>query len=194
MKPTTHRKPINLRLASLTLIALLSVQFLAGCFSPSQIHDGFVVAEAGLASSIQILTPVAPKIAAKLIDIKPVLKAADDATTAYFAAPGATTTEKAQAALAALSVALDEVYTLAGVDPKILAIVEAFVAVANTWLTVAQGHLPPAASGMASAAPQAQASGRRALPTVPGAKSPEDLKAYFNAKVIAAGHADSVIH
>lgn len=175
---------------ALLLITLACVPMISGCFSPAQIHEGFVLAESGLDSTVRILGPTNPALAEKIKLARPLVDAADNALAVYFAGKNQTNADKAQSALAALSAALDDIYTIAGVDPKILAVVEAFIAVANTWIIVSQGHLPPAPP---SAKTQTRVSGGRTLPTVPGAKSAKDLRKYFNDRVTAAGHTEGVI-
>lgn len=176
-------------LLAFNMIALLMVGMI-GCFSPSQIHEGFTLAEAGLNSTVRILTPTNPGLAGRIAKVEPLVQAADTALAVYFSGKNSTNAEKAQSALAALSSALDDIYTEAGVDPKVLAIVEGFIAVANTWIIVAQGHLPPASP---AASAQARVSGGRTLPTVPGAKSAKDLRKHFNSRMVAAGHSEGTI-
>lgn len=177
------------RLLAFNMIGLLMVGMI-GCFTPSQIHEGFTLAEAGLNSTVRILTPTNPAFAAKVALIEPFIKAADSAMTIYFSGPNATNADKAQSALAALSSALDDLYTQAHVDPAILATVEGVIAIVNTWLIVSQGHLPPVPP---TASAQARVSGGRTLPTVPGAKSAKDLRKHFNSHMVAAGHPEGTI-
>lgn len=190
----TRKQPITLRIASATLIALLSVMSLTSC-TDQQIADSFAVAESALTATSAILLPVNPGIAEALGVGGKLVADANSAYLAYESAPAsekATAAGKVQAAIAAaqgnLSALLADVRVK---SPEAVGYITAYIAVANTVLTLIVNHLPKASGTVAVAS--ARVVGGSELPLVAGAKSAADLKKYFNSQVTALGHAEAVI-
>lgn len=180
----------SVRMAALALLALTINMAIVGCTS-SQIADSFAVAESALVSTSAILAPVNPGLAAVLKLGGVAVHDAYQVYTAYDSAPAADKATVAGRVRVAVLAAQQNLATLLAdariKNPELVVYVTAYVAVANTVLTLIVNHLPKQPSALRSASPAP------ALPTVPNAKSPEDLKKYFNSQVTAGGHPEAVI-
>lgn len=164
----------NLKLVSLILVVLL----LAGCTS-TEIADSFSVAEQALTATAAILQPVNPVLAAALTIGGTAVKSAYDTYSIYAsAAPEdkATAAGRARTAINAAQQNLAQILAAAKIkNPELVTYVTAYVAVANTVLTLIYNHLPKTGTAAFMVAPN--------LPVVQGAKSANDLKKFFNSQV-----------